>query len=107
MQHGARRRPRRGIVLDAMLQSLQVHPQYALAGLLGWVALYLLYKVCWRRDFGLPVHRRMLVRGLRIDCDELALVPFWWSDIQVQRAVDAHWRQTLRRGVENRISRPV
>jgi hypothetical protein len=90
-----------------MLQSLQVHPQYALAGLLGWVALYLLYKVCWRRDFGLPVHRRLLVRGLRIDCDELALVPFWWSDIQVQRAVDAHWRQTLRRGVENPISRPV
>ena len=107
MQHRARRRPRRGIVLDAMLQSLQVHPQYALAGLVGWVALYLLYKVCWRRDYGLPVRRRLLVRGLRVEREQLALVPFWWSDIQVQRAVDAHWRQALRRGVENQVSRPV
>lgn len=90
-----------------MFQSLQIHPQFALAGLLGWVALYLLYKVGWRRDFGLPVRRRLLVKGLRVEREQLAFVPFWWSDIQVQRALDGHWRRTLRRGVEHRVSRPV
>ncbi len=90
-----------------MLQSLQDHPQYALAGLLGWVALYLLYKVCWRRDYGMPVRRRLLVRGLRVEREQLALVPFWWSDIQVQRALDAHWLRTMRRSVEHRFSRPA
>jgi len=87
------------MVIGAMLQSLQLHPQYALAGLLGWVALYLIYKLGWRRDFGLPVRRRLLVTGLRVEREQLALVPFWWSDIQVQRALDAHWRRELRRGV--------
>lgn len=90
-----------------MIQSFQAHPQYALAGLLGWVALYLLYKVCWRRDYGVPVRRRLLVRGLRVEREQLALVPFWWSDIQVQRALDGHWLRTMRRSVENRFSRPV
>jgi hypothetical protein len=105
VQHRARRLRRRGIVVDAMLQSLQSHPQFALAGLLGWVALYLLYKVGWRRDYGLPVRRRLLITGLRVEREQLALVPFWWSDIQVQRALDAHWRRTLRRGFEQRASR--
>lgn len=96
-----------GIVVRAMLHSFQIHPQFALAGLLGWIALYLLYKVGWRRDFGLPVRRRLLIRGLRVEREQLAFVPFWWSDIQVQRALDGHWRRTLRRGVEHRVSRPV
>jgi hypothetical protein len=99
--------PEGGIVDGAMFHSLQLHPQFALAGLLGWVALYLLYKVGWRRDFGLPVRRRLLARGLRVEREQLAFVPFWWSDIQVQRALDGHWRRTLRRGIEHRVSRPA
>lgn len=90
-----------------MIANFEAHPQFALIGLIGWMALYLLYKMAWRRDFGLPVRRRLLVSGLRVEREQLALVPFWWSDIQVQRALDAHWRRTLRRGIEQRVSRPA
>lgn len=83
-----------------MLQTLQIHPQHALAGLVGWLVLYVVYKLCWRRDLGMPVQRRLLLRGLRVDRERLALVPFWWTDLQVQRALDAHWHRTLRRGAE-------
>ena len=67
-----------------------------LAFLLGWIALYLIYKVFWRADFGLPVRRRLLCSGLKIQRDRVAFVPIWWSDLQIQRAVSAHWKNSLR-----------
>ena len=86
-----------------MLNSLTSHPQYAIAALLGWVVLYMIYRIAWHRDFGMPVQRRLLVRGLRVEREQVAYVPFWWSDIQVQRAIDNHWQRTMRRAFE----RPV
>lgn len=70
----------------------------AIGALVCWVVVYLLYKVVMtgRKDFGLPVRRRLLCHSLRVDHDQSAEVPFWWTDLQVQRAVRAHWRQTLR-----------
>jgi hypothetical protein len=67
-----------------------------LAILLGWIVAYLLYKTFWRSDFGLPVRRRLLCTGLRVQGDQVAFVPLWWSDLQVQRAIGAHWRNSLR-----------
>lgn len=70
----------------------------AIGALVCWVVVYLVYKVVMtgRRDFGMPVKRRLLCKGLRVDHDQFAEVPIWWTDLQVQRAVKAHWRQTLR-----------
>lgn len=76
-----------------------VHYSLAISALVGCVVLYLVYKVAWPRDFGVPVRRRLLCRHLRMVRDQLAFVPLWWSDIQVQRAVRAHWRETLQRGL--------
>lgn len=67
-----------------------------LAVLLGWVAAYLVYKVAWRPDFGLPVRRRLLCRRLTVQRDQVAFVPLWWSDLQIQRAIKMHWKNTLR-----------
>jgi hypothetical protein len=67
-----------------------------LAALLGWVAIYLIYKVAWHADFGLPVRRRLLSRHLTVQRDQVAFVPLWWSDLQIQRAVRAHWKTSLR-----------
>ena len=63
-----------------------------------WVAGYFLYRMAMtrRKDFGMPVRRRLLCRGLRIERDEVADVPFWWTDLQVQRAVSSYWRHSLR-----------
>lgn len=83
-----------------MLQSARDHPGLVFAALTLWVLLYVVYKVSWRRDFGLPVRRRLLCRRLHVVGDQVAYVPFWWSDLQVQRAIDAHWRDTMRRGFE-------
>jgi hypothetical protein len=85
-----------------MLQTLSSHTQLALAALVVWILLYVVYKVSWRRDFGLPVRRRLLCRGLHVEREQIAFVPFWWTDVQVQRAIDAHWRKTMRRGFERR-----
>jgi hypothetical protein len=93
-----------GAPLAAMADAITGHPQYLLAALLAWVVLYLVYKIAWRRDFGLPVRRRMLTAGLHVERDQVAYVPFWWSDIQVQRALDDHWRRTMRKGFERRRS---
>jgi hypothetical protein len=68
----------------------------ALAVLLGWIAAYLIYKTFWRADFGLPVRRRLLCSRLEIERDQAATVPIWWSDLQIQRAVSAHWKNSLR-----------
>lgn len=67
-----------------------------IAVLLGWIALYLLYKVAWRRDFGMPVRRRLLCTGLHVQRDQVAFVPLWWSDLQIQRAIRNHWKSSLR-----------
>ncbi len=70
----------------------------ATGALVCWVVVYLVYKVVMtgRKDFGMPVRRRLLCRHLRVDHDQSADVPIWWTDLQVQRAVRAHWRHTLR-----------
>ena len=44
----------------------------------------------------MPVRRRMLCAHMRVDHDQSAEVPFWWTDLQVRHAVRAHWRQTMR-----------
>lgn len=69
------------------------------AALLLWVVVYMLYRLVMtrRKDFGMPVRRRVLCRKLRIDQDQAAEAPFWWTDLQIQLAVSNHWRQTLRR----------
>ena len=63
-----------------------------------WIAGYFLYRFAMtrRKDFGMPVRRRLLRRGMHIERDEVAEVPFWWTDLQVQRAVTTHWRHSLR-----------
>jgi hypothetical protein len=70
----------------------------ATGALVCWVVVYLVYKVVMtgKKDFGMPVKRRLLCKHLRVDHDQSAEVPIWWTDLQVQRAVKAHWRQTLR-----------
>ena len=87
-----------------MPAAISGHPEYLVAALLAWIVLYFVYKIAWRRDFGLPVRRRVLQGRLRVERDQVAYVPFWWSDIQVQRALDGHWRRTMRKGFERRRS---
>jgi len=67
-----------------------------LAFLLAWIVVYLVYKMFWHSDFGLPVRRRLLSKGMRVERDQVAFVPMWWSDLQIQRAVSAHWKHSLR-----------
>jgi hypothetical protein len=63
-----------------------------------WVVAYVLYRIAMtkRKDFGLPVRRRIFCRTLRVQRDEVAEVPFWWTDLQVQHAVSGYWRHSLR-----------
>ena len=70
----------------------------AIAALVVWVIVYLIYRVVMtgRKDFGMPVRRRLLRFRLRVDRDQAADVPFWWTDLQIQRAVRSHWRTALR-----------
>ena len=69
-----------------------------IAALVLWVTVYLVYKLAMtkRRDYGLPVRRRLMCRKLRVHEDQTADAPFWWTDLQVQRAVRSYWRRTLR-----------
>lgn len=60
------------------------------------IILYLIYKFIYPRDFGVPVRRRLLTVHMRVIKDQIAFVPFWWSDIQVQRAVNIHWKKSMR-----------
>jgi hypothetical protein len=73
--------------------------EIAVAGLLGCLLVYFLYKILYRPDFGMPVRRRILTHGLRVRRDQFAEVPLWWSDLQVQRAIRVHWKESLRRNV--------
>jgi hypothetical protein len=83
-----------------MMSALHGHTEYAIVALVGWIILYLGYKFAWRRDFGLPVRRRLLARRLVVERDQVAFVPFWWTDLQVQRAVNGYWKRTLKRSFE-------
>src|SRR5215471_6030816 len=68
------------------------------AALVVWLVVYLAYKV-WmtsRRDFGLPVRRRLLAHKLTVLDNQRADVPFWWTDLQVQHAIRSHWKRSLR-----------
>ncbi|MDQ6846673.1 MAG: hypothetical protein M3019_03695 [Candidatus Dormibacteraeota bacterium] len=67
-----------------------------LAFLLAWIIVYLVYKMFWHADFGLPVRRRLLSKAMKVERDQMAFVPMWWSDLQIQRAVSAHWKNSLR-----------
>lgn len=67
-----------------------------LAFLLVWMGIYLVYKITWRPDFGIPVRRRLLCSGLKVQRDQVAYVPLWWSNLQVQRAIKTHWKESLR-----------
>jgi len=80
-----------------------------LAILVTWLVVYFVIKVAMtqRRDFGLPVRRRLLCRKLRVHNDQTADVPFWWSDLQVQRAVRTYWRRTLRSPFGEQESTPA
>lgn len=68
----------------------------AIAALAGCLLLYLAYKLFYRPDFGMPVRRRLLARGIRFRRDQFAIVPVWWSDLQIQRAIRGHWKRSLR-----------
>ena len=63
-----------------------------------WIVAYVLYRIAMtkRKDFGMPVRRRIFCRSLRVERDEVAEVPFWWTDLQVQRSLGLYWRYSLR-----------
>jgi len=71
----------------------------AIAALAGCLLVYLAYKVLYRPDFGMPVRRRLLARGIRFRRDQFAIVPVWWSNLQIQRAISGHWKRSLRETV--------
>ena len=66
----------------------------AIAALAGCLLLYLAYKLFYRPDFGMPVRRRILPRAASgSGATSSPIVPVWWSDLQVQRAISGHWKQ--------------
>jgi len=67
-----------------------------IAALAGCLIVYLAYKFFYRPDFGMPVRRRILAKHIRFRRDQVADVPVWWTNLQVQRAVRCHWKQSLR-----------
>src|ERR1700693_3398320 len=70
----------------------------AIGALVCWILVYVVYRVVMtgRKDFGMPIRRRVLCKRLRGGHDESAQVPIWGTDLQIQRAVRAHWRNALR-----------
>ena len=66
------------------------------AALAGCLIVYLAYKLSYRPDFGMPVRRRILAAHIRFRRDQFAEVPVWWTNVQVQRAIRGHWKQSLR-----------
>jgi hypothetical protein len=75
----------------------------AIGVLVCLVVVYLVHKIAMtgRRDYGMPVKRRLLCKRLRVDRDQSAQVPFWWTERQVQQVMRAHWRHTLRLPLES------
>ena len=87
------------MVVAAFIPDLHLTPVQSwvvIATVLAFLALYLAYKVLYQPDFGMPVRRRLLARGLRVRREEFAEVPIWWSAIQVKRAVRTYWKASLR-----------
>jgi hypothetical protein len=84
--------------MEASLLATLISPASgtAIAALAGCLLLYLAYKLFYRPDFGMPVRRRLLARGIRFRRDQFAIVPVWWSDLQIQRAIRGHWKRSLR-----------
>ena len=74
-----------------------------IAALVVWLIVYLAYKLRMtsKRDFGFPVRRRLLCLHLTVHDNQQADVPFWWTDLQVQRAVKSYWRRSLRSETEH------
>jgi hypothetical protein len=70
----------------------------AIGALVCWILVYVVYRIVMtgRKDFGMPIKRRLLCKHLRVDHDQSAQVPIWWTDLQIQRAVRSHWRNSLR-----------
>ena len=60
------------------------------------VIIYMVYKFAWPRDFGLPVRRKLFRVRMKVERNQVAYVPFYWTDIQVQRAIKTHWKQAMR-----------
>jgi hypothetical protein len=75
----------------------------AIGVLVCLIVVYLIYKIAMtgHRDYGMPVKRRLLCRRLRVDRDQSAQVPFWWTEHQVQEVMRTHWRHTLRLPLES------
>src|ERR1700721_1264513 len=63
----------------------------ATGALVCWVVVYLVYKVVMtgRKDFGMPVKRKVLCKHLRVDHDQSAEVPIWWTALQAHRPAPA------------------
>lgn len=91
--------------LDLSLKHDSRSSAIALVGLLTCIILYLVYKFAWRRDYGMPVRRKLFCRHMKIDRDQVAYVPFYWSDVQVQRAIKGHWKESLRQGFNPKSAR--
>jgi len=97
-----------GSVSIALQASAPNSDQYLglLATLLLCVVLYMVYKIIWHPDFGLPVRRRLFCRRLYVERDQIAFVPLWWSNVQVQRALEKHWKDTMRQSFPTGHKRP-
>ena len=74
-----------------------------LLALLLWTILYMVYRIVWHPDFGLPIRRRVLCTHLRVEREQIAFVPFWWNNIQVQRAVNRHFKLMLEQTFTNPV----
>ena len=65
------------------------------------VVLYLVFRIVWHPDFGMPVRRRIFCTGVRVDKEGVAYVPLWWSNAQVLRAL-RHRQSTIPLNQESR-----
>ncbi len=60
------------------------------------VILYVIYKLSWARDYGVPIRRHVFRMGMFVERDQVAHVPIWWSDIMIQHRLDRYWKESLR-----------
>ncbi len=95
------------IAAGAIYRIFEMETGFAVMGLIGCLVLYLGYKLFYKPDFGMPVKRRLLSRQMQVRRDQFAEVPLWWSDLQVQRAIRGHWKESLRRNVVRRGPGPA
>lgn len=95
------------VAAGAIYGICEMETGFAVMGLMGCLVLYLAYKLFYKPDFGMPVKRRLLSRQMQVRRDQFAEVPLWWSDLQVQRAIRGHWKESLRRNVVRRGPGPA